>query len=104
MKFRDRRRPTDFEVVLLTEAGQRSVPVLDVSRQGLRIRQDDELVLEPEDDVTIQIRERDYPSRVTWTKSGEAGIEFDLPIPQDVHDLIARASQKSQKKRRFLFG
>ncbi len=102
MKYRERRKPTDFEVVLLTQASRKAVVVKDVSAKGIRIDPGN-VHLEIEDDVEVEVRDRRYPSRVSWVKRGEAGLEFDRPLPADVIELVARA-RKNVKGGRFLFG
>lgn len=76
--------------------------VLDVSPQGMRVRQNG-LLLVPEDVVTVQIHNKNYQSRVTWSKEREAGLSFQQPLPPDVHALVSR-SHRSQRKGRFLPG
>lgn len=75
--------------------------MLDVSTMGLRVCLTD-LEVEPEDPVVVEFRGETYPSRVTWVKANEAGVEFDRPLPPDMHALISR-STKTRKRSRFLF-
>ncbi len=100
MKFRGKRSPAEFEIVLHAGNNRAKLTVLDVSLRGIRVRQD-ALELEAEDDVNVEIQDHLYPSRVTWTKNGEAGLEFDYPIPPDVHALIVAG--QTNRKWRFPF-
>lgn len=100
MKYRARRKPTDFEVVLLAGQDRATLDVLNVSDRGMRVSQNG-LLLIPDDRVQVEIRNARYSTRVTWSEEREAGLEFEQPLPPDVVALVAR-SKTSAKKGRFL--
>ncbi|MEM8801874.1 MAG: PilZ domain-containing protein [Pseudomonadota bacterium] len=100
MKYRPRRKPTDFSVFLLVGEDRVSLDVLNVSEKGMRVRQNGVLLI-PDDEVFVEIRSRRYPSRVTWSREREAGLEFDQHLPPDFMAMVA-PMKASAKKRRYL--
>lgn len=100
MRYRPRRKPTDFEITLLVGQDRVALDVLNVSDAGMRVRQNG-LLLIPEDRVQVEIHKHRYPTRVTWSEEREAGLEFDRPLPPDVLAMVARL-KTSAKAGRFV--
>lgn len=103
MKYRARRRLTSFEVFLSTDGGRRRADIVDVTDRGARMRLDigD---LEPDSEVTVDIRGRSYPARVVWCCKGEVGVAFEGLLPLDTFGAVNRSMRRAApiRKKRFL--
>ena len=98
MQYRTPRKPTDFTVYLLVGEDRAALDVLNVGGNGMRVRQNGVLLF-PDDEVFVEIRNRRYPSRVTWSQEREAGLVFDPPLPPDILAVVSRTKSSAKKKR-----
>lgn len=96
MKYRPRRKLTEFDVVLAWETGESTVTVLDVNSAGARVRLMNGTELAEDLAVKMLLRGRGYRATVKWSRSGEAGLVFALPLPPDVLALLARDTHYRQ--------
>lgn len=101
MQFRTRRKPTDFDVVLLNDDIEQSGRVVDVNDQGVRVRADTS-PYQVEDEVYLQLRGKNYATRVVWAQGNEIGLHFDQALPEDIQTLMARDLKHKPKRKRFL--
>ncbi len=100
MKYRPRRKPTDFELLLVTEDGSQTVSVSDVSENGVRVKISHGII-NADKDIFLELRGTRYPTRIAWAKGFELGLQFDKALPADVHALIAR-NHSAGKGKRFM--
>ena len=91
MKYRARRKPTDFPVLLLTETGSQQVALLNVTLDGGRVRLND-MAVERDEIVTLKLRDRHFGASVIWTKGNEAGLTFSRKLPPDVFAIVSRST------------
>ena len=89
MKYRPRRKATDFPILLLTETGEQRGEVLDINEHGASVRYAN-TAIEIGELVTVELRGRKYGARVVWAREDEVGLTFTRPLPKDVHALVAR--------------
>ncbi len=103
MRYRERRKPTEFEVTLQTSAGDVVAVVLDATAGGARLRTDG-VALEPETTLYVKVRGQRHLAAVVWVRDDEAGLTFQHPLPPSVLALLRRDMSvgKGQKKRRFV--
>ena len=93
MQYRPRRKPTDYSVTLLSDAGETTVLVVNITSDGARVRTDCAQQFMPETPVDVVLRGKRYAANVIWADQGEAGLDFVAPLPKDVLTLIARDSR-----------
>jgi hypothetical protein len=91
MKFRMRRRRTDFPAILLTENGEERVVLRDVSPLGLCAAGLTRFVA-IEAEVTLIIRLQRFAGKVAWSKDREIGLTLTTPLPGDVLRLVTRGA------------
>ena len=91
MKFRIRRRRTDFPAVLLTENGEERVVLKDVSVNGLSATGLTHFVA-AEAEVTLVIRQQRYPGKVAWSKDRDIGLALAKPLSPEVMRLVTRGT------------
>lgn len=103
MKYRARRKPTVFNVRLLTETGERNASVVDVTSMGARVQLETGNLI-PETNVSIPVRSRKHKATVVWARDGEAGLMFQRALTPDVLALLSRQLQRTLpgKRSRFL--
>lgn len=101
MQFRTRRKPTDFDVILLNDDSEQNARVVDVNAQGVRVRADAS-AYQVEDEVYLQLRGKKYATRVAWAEGKEIGLHFDHALPEDIQTLMARDLTQKPKRKRFL--
>lgn len=103
MKYRARRRLTSFEVILHSDRGRQRADIVDITECGARLRLSMGN-LDPESEISMDIRGCSHAARVVWNKEGEAGVAFQKILPLDVLSAINRSLHKADapKKRRFL--
>ncbi|MDA9865083.1 PilZ domain-containing protein [bacterium] len=89
MKYRQRRKPTDFPVVLLTTTGEQNCEISDVSEHGASLRHED-IEITAGELVSVKLRGREFGARVVWSHADEVGLAFTRPLPKDVYGLLAR--------------
>ena len=89
MKYRPRRKTTDFPILLLTETGEQRAEVHDISELGVSVRLQG-TAMEIGEVVSIELRDRQYGARVVWARKDEAGLTFNRPLPKDIYALVAR--------------
>lgn len=105
MKYRTRRRPTDFETKLETQLGPRRACIVDATDEGIQV-QLEMGNLDIGDLVDIVVNDRRYPATTIWAKEGNAGLKFDTILPPSIFALIARqaSANRNGKHKRFLMG
>ncbi len=89
MKFRTRRRPTDFAIVLIAESGEYDVFLRDVSETGIKVSGIGRYVY-PDAEIQLVIRKQRLPGRIKWVDQDVAGIELTSPFPSEIADLVLR--------------
>ena len=87
MKFRMRRRRTDFPAVLRTESGVERVVVKDVAAKGLSATGLTHFVA-AEAEVTLVIRQQRYPGKVAWSRDRDIGFALAKPLSAEVMRLV----------------
>lgn len=105
MKYRTRRRMTDFEVALHADGFTRAANIVDITERGARIRLEFGNLV-PDTLVSMDVRGQTFEAEVVWNKEGEAGLEFKALLPLDVLAAINRNLRRipEPKKKRFLIG
>lgn len=91
MRYRPRRRPTEFDAVLLAESGRYPVKLRNVGPDGVRVTEIDGLVF-PDSDVTLEVHGKRLSGRVCWVDQHTAGVKLTTPLPKDLATLIARGT------------
>ena len=92
MKFRTRRRPTDFEIKLIAESGEYYVLLRDVSDTGIKVSGIGGYVY-PDADIEIVIRRQRVPGRIKWVDRDVAGIELTSPLASEIAELVLRSNR-----------
>lgn len=98
MKFRSRRRPTDFDAVLIAESGEHSVSLRNISPDGVKVTGLGGY-LYPEAEVKLVVHGRPLPGRVCWVDQDTAGVKLKSPMPKDLLTRVARATGGGQAYR-----
>ena len=95
MKYRPRRKPTDFDATLVTEGGQFPVTLRDATPEGVRASGMEGYVW-PEAEVQLVVRNRNLPGQISWKDGHTVGIKLDRPLPKDLLTLITRSTGNSR--------
>lgn len=90
MRYRPRRKHTDFSAVLLSDAGPQQVVLRDVSATGMRATGLTGYVA-PQAEVQLKIRDRSYDAVVIWARDRSVGLKFNRPLPADLNALVTRS-------------
>ena len=91
MKYRARRKPTDFQAVLVTEGGDYTVTLRDATPEGVRI---DGVAgyVSTEAKVSLVIRNKRLPGMISWANGDTVGVKLDHPLTKDMLTLITRGT------------
>ena len=100
MKYRPRRRPTEFDAVLFAESGRFPVKLRNVGSDGVRVTGLEGLVF-PDSNVTLEVHGKRLPGRICWVDQHTAGVKFNAPMPKDIATLIARSTGGGGWNHRF---
>ena len=89
MKYRPRRRPTEFDAVLIAESGDYDVKLRNVASNGVKVTGLKGYVC-PEAEVKLIVRGRRLSGLVSWVDQDTAGVRLKMPLPKELVNLIAR--------------
>ena len=91
MKYRQRRRLTEFDAVLSAESGDYPVQLRDLTPEGVKITGLGGYVC-PEAEVDLVVRNRRLPGWISWVDHDVAGVRLKARLPKDIETLIARGT------------
>ena len=91
MKYRSRRKPTDYEALLCAESGDFPVTVQNVSAQGVNVIGLGGIVF-PDSDVLLIVQHQRFPGRISWVHEDVAGVKLKAPLPPKIATLLSRGT------------
>ncbi|MEL7152104.1 MAG: PilZ domain-containing protein [Pseudomonadota bacterium] len=97
MKYRTRRRMTQFEVTLHADGCPHSATILDVTERGARMRLGSGN-LAPGTLVSMGIHGQTFEADVVWNKDSDIGVAFEGVLPLDVLAAINRNLRRVQDR------
>lgn len=91
MKYRQRRKPTDYDAVLSAESGDYPVTLRDVTAEGVKVAGVGGYIY-PEGEIHLVVRNQRLPGWISWVDNGVAGVRLKNPLPRDIETLIVRGT------------
>lgn len=103
MKYRARRKHSDFGAEIHTEAGVLAARIIDITQEGARLRMP-RSVYARDVDVKVMIRSTPHPAELIWQQNGDVGVKFDKPLcGDDVNAVLRRLrNPNAGRKHRFV--
>lgn len=91
MKYRQRRRPTDFDAVLSAESGEYAVKLRDLTPDGVKVAGLKGYVY-PEAEISLIVRNQRLPGWISWVNEDVAGVRLKDPLPSNLETLITKGT------------
>ena len=97
MKYRPRRKPTEFTAQLVIESGTFPVTITDATETGVKVRGLGGYVF-PDADAELVVQDQRYPGSIKWVDGDVVGLGIKRPLPVRVLELVTRSTRGSTSR------
>ncbi|MCV6595236.1 MAG: hypothetical protein OIF48_19990 [Silicimonas sp.] len=91
MFYRSRRRPTEYDALLVAESGEYPVKVRNVAEEGVFLTGVGGYVY-PEAEVDLVVHDHRLPGFVSWVNEDKVGVKMKTPLSKSMVSRIARST------------